>query len=350
MVRTEAVPCNFILVAAGNIETIKHMHPALRSRIRGYGYEVFMQETMPDSRENREKVARFIAQEVRKDGRIPHFSREAVEAIIEEARKRANRKRRLTLRFRELGGLIRVAGDIALEENAKLVTPTHITAAKRPARTLEQQMADKFIEQKKEYEVIVISGKRVGRVNGLAVMGGGSSYSGIILPIESQVTSGSKENKIVATGKLGDIAKEAIINVTAIVKRLFGKDLSKHDIFVQFLQTYEGVEGDSASIAVATTIISALHNVPIKQNFAMTGSLSVRGEVLPIGGATAKIEAAIEAGIEHVIVPKSNMSDIVLSKEKLAQIDIIPVETITQVLDKVLDWKGKESIRKKIQL
>ncbi len=349
MVRTEAVPCNFILVAAGNVETIKNMHPALRSRIRGYGYEVHMESTMPDNKENRMKIARFVAQEVVKDEKIPHFNKAAVEAMVEEARKRANRKKRLTMRFRELGGLIRAAGDLALEENAKLVTPAHVERAKGIARTLEQQIADKFIEQKKEYEVIVTKGKRVGRVNGLAVMGSGSTYSGIILPIESQVTPGGKESQIVATGKLGDIAQEAITNVSAIVKRIFGKDLSKHDIFIQFLQTYEGVEGDSASIAVATTIISALHHAPIKQNYAMTGSLSVRGEVLPIGGVTAKIEAAIEAGLEYVIVPKANVDDIVLNAEKTKKIKIVPVTRITEVLSQVIDWKGKQAILTKIK-
>ncbi len=342
MVRTEPVPCRFVLIAAGNVETIKNMHPALRSRIRGYGYEVYMQETMLDTPGNRMKIARFVAQEVVKDGKIPHFSKEAVQAMVEEARKRANRKQRLTLRFRDLGGLIRAAGDLALEEGATLVTPEHVERAKGAARTLEQQIADKFIEQKKEYEIIVTTGERVGRVNGLAVIGEGGIYSGIILPIESQVTAGGKESKITATGKLGEIAKEAVTNVSAIVKRIFGKDLEgKYDIFIQFLQTYEGVEGDSASIAVATTIISALHDVPIRQNYAMTGSLSVRGEVLPIGGVTAKVEAAIEAGIEHVIVPKANMKDIVLNEEKLARIDIIPVESITEVLERVIDWKGK---------
>src|SRR3989338_109537 len=80
MVRTEAVPCNFVLIAAGNLETLKHMHPALRSRIRGYGYEVYMKETMKDTEENRYRIAVFIAQEVKKDGRIPHFSTTAVDA------------------------------------------------------------------------------------------------------------------------------------------------------------------------------------------------------------------------------------------------------------------------------
>ncbi|MFH1133282.1 MAG: ATP-dependent protease LonB [Nanoarchaeota archaeon] len=349
MVRTEPVPCRFILVAAGNVETVKHMHPALRSRIRGYGYEVFMRETIKDTPENQDKIARFVAQEVTKDGKIPHFSYDAVQTIIKEARRMANRKAHLTLRLRELGGLVRAAGDIAVEKKAKVVTPEHIHAAQKVAKSLEAQIADQFIERKKEYEVIVTSGKRVGRVNGLAVIGTGSSFSGIILPIEAEVTPGGKESAIIATGKLGDIAKEAITNVSAIIKKYFGEDIKgKHDIYVQFLQTYEGVEGDSASIAVATAVISALKKIPIKQDYAMTGSLSVRGEVLPVGGVTSKVEAAIEAGIKYLIVPKSNLNDIIIDPEGLKKIKIIPVTGIAEVLKETLEWKGKEAVLRQI--
>ncbi|MBN2421783.1 ATP-dependent protease LonB [Candidatus Woesearchaeota archaeon] len=349
MVRTESVPCNFILVAAGNVETVAKMHPALRSRIRGYGYEVHMEETIQDTPENCDKIAVFVAQEIVKDNKIPHFSKAAVEAIVEEARKRANRKGHLTLRMRELGGLVRAAGDLAQEENAKIVKPEHIYRAKQVARTLEQQIADKYIERKKEYEIIRTAGKQVGRVNGLAVIGGGSAYSGIILPIESEVTPGGKESEFIATGKLGDIAKEAVKNVSAIIKKYFGTDIKgKYDIYVQFLQTYEGVEGDSASIAVATTIISALKRIPIKQDYAMTGSLSVRGEVLPVGGVTAKVEAAIDAGIKNVIVPKSNLRDIIIDKEKLKKIKIIPVTSISEVLKEALVWNKHKDVLGKI--
>ncbi len=348
MVRTEPVPCDFILVAAGNVETIKNMHPALRSRIRGYGYEVYMNETMPDTLENRKKIALFIAQEVIKDKKIPHFTKDAVLAIIEEARKRANRKGHLTLRLRELGGLVRAAGDLAAADKSKLVLAKHVMNAKTIARTLEQQIADKYIERKKEYDVIMTAGNKIGRVNGLAVIGGADTYSGIILPIESQVALGGKEKEIIATGKLGEIAKEAVKNVSAIIKKYFGQDIKKYDLYVQFLQTYEGVEGDSASIAVATSIISALKKIPIRQDTAMTGSLSVRGDVLPVGGVSSKIEAAIEAGIKRVIVPKANLNDIILSKEKLNRIKVIPVEKIEQVLKQALDWRGKQQILKKI--
>ncbi|MEK9185043.1 MAG: sigma 54-interacting transcriptional regulator, partial [Patescibacteria group bacterium] len=77
MVRSEACPTDFILVAAGNLETVKHVHPALRSRIRGYGYETYMNETIDDTPENRNKLYQFVAQEVQKDKKIPHFSKAA---------------------------------------------------------------------------------------------------------------------------------------------------------------------------------------------------------------------------------------------------------------------------------
>ena len=349
MVRTEPVPCSFILVAAGNFETLKHMHPALRSRIRGYGYEIYMNETMLDNPENQLKITKFVAQEVTKDKKIPHFSKNAVLTIIKEARRRANRKGHLTLRLRELGGLIRAAGDLALEKKSKLVEKEHIIEAKKIARTLEQQIADKYIERKKEYEVIITSGEKIGRVNGLAVIGGEEAYSGIILPIEAEVTPGGKKSEIIATGKLGKLAKEAVKNVSAIIMKYFGEDIKEtKDIYVQFLQTYEGVEGDSASIAVATAIISALKKIPVRQDTAMTGSLAVRGDVLPVGGVSAKVEAAIEAGVKRVIVPKSNMNDIVIEPKELKQIKIIPVEHISEVLKQALDWKNKQQILRKI--
>lgn len=348
MVRTEAVPCNFVLVAAGNVETVKNLHPALRSRIRGYGYEIFMKETMKDTTENQNKLYQFIAQEVKKDGRIPHFSKEAADEIINEARKRASRKGHLTLRLRGLGGLIRASGDLAKEEGAKQVQLEHIQKARKTARSLETQMADVYIERKKEYEVIKTTGKAVGRVNGLAVMGSGESYSGIILPIEAEVTPGGKEKEIIATGKLGEIAKEAIKNVSAIIMKYFGEDIKeKYDIYVQFLQTHEGVEGDSASIAVATAIISALKKIPIRQDTAMTGSLSVRGDVLAVGGVNSKVEAAIEAGLKQVVIPKANEKDISLPEEKKAKIKIIPVTNIKEVLQHTLDLrKNKNFLRK----
>lgn len=332
LTRTEPVPCDFVLVAAGNVNDLQNMHPALRSRIRGYGYEIYLNDTMPDTYENRDKLVRFVAQEVKKDTKIPPFSRGAVIAIIEEARRKAGRKHRLTLKLRELGGLIRAAGDIATSEGAKVIEEEHVRKAKGVAQTIEQQLSHQIIEMRKEYSVLETEGYEVGRVNGLAVLGDGSS--GLIMPIVAEVTPASSkfEGKVIATGKLGEIAKEAVDNVSAIIKKHMKKDVTLFDVHIQFLQSYSGVEGDSASISIAVAVLSAMEELPVRQDIAMTGSLSVRGQVLPVGGVTSKVEAAIDAGLSTVLVPKDNIEDIVLSSDRAKMIKIVSVETIIDVI------------------
>jgi Lon-like ATP-dependent protease len=348
MVKTEPVPCDFTMVTAGNLDALRGMHPALRSRIKGYGYEVYMSDTIPDNVENRQKLVRFVAQEVIRDGKIPHFDRSATEEIILEARRRAGRKGHLTLKLRDLGGLIRVAGDIARSENAGMTLSEHVLKAKSIARSVEQQLADQYLERRKDYKMFEQKGSQVGRVNGLAVMG---SDSGIMLPIMAEVTpaQSSSEGRIIATGMLKKIAREAVDNVSALIKKVSGSDTRLMDVHIQFIGTYEGVEGDSASISIATAVLSAFENIPVDQSVAMTGSLSVRGDVLPVGGVTYKIEAAAQAGIKTVIIPKSNMGDVMIEDEYKDKIEIVPVSNITEVLEKSLIGPEKKKLIKTIK-
>jgi Lon-like ATP-dependent protease len=178
-----------------------------------------------------------------------------------------------------------------------------------------------------------------------------SEFSGLVLPIVADVTpAGSQaEGKVIATGKLGDIAKESVLNISAIIKKYMGQDISKRDIHIQFIGTYEGVEGDSASLSVITAVISAMVGVPVRQDIAMTGSLSIRGTVLPIGGATAKVEAAVEAGIKKVIVPKSNLNDVLIEDKFKDKVEVIPVETLTDVIETALVGPGKDNLLKKLK-
>jgi len=348
MVSTDEVPCDFVLVASGNLQVLKGMHIALRSRIRGYGYEVFMKDSMKDSQENRNKLVQFIAQEVKKDGRIPHFSSEAVEEIIHEAQRRSGKKDELTLKLRDLGGLVRAAGDIAKGEAADSVTLEHVLSAKKLARTLEQQIADRYIDQRKTYSVFKSEGSKVGIVNGLAIIG---DRSGILLPIaaEAAPAQSKDEGKIIATGKLGEIAKEAVQNVSALIKKNTGTNISNHDIHIQFLQSYDGIEGDSASVSIATAVISALENVPVDQSVALTGSLSVRGDVMPVGGVTGKIEAAAQSGMKKVIIPESNMADVLIEERYKDDIQIIPVKNMSEVLENALIGTGKDGLVTKMR-
>jgi Lon-like ATP-dependent protease len=91
-------------------------------------------------------------------------------------------------------------------------------------------------------------------------------------------------------------------------------------------------------------VISALEELPIDQSVAMTGSLSVRGEVLPVGGVTPKIESAAEAGIRKVIIPKANEDDVLLEDKYADQVEVVPVETLDEVLDHALKGEEKDSL------
>jgi Lon-like ATP-dependent protease len=347
MVKTDPVPCDFIMVAAGNLDAIAGMHPALRSRIKGYGYELYMKDSMDDTPENRKKLVRFVSQEVRKDKKIPHFDRSGVEEIVREAMRRSGRKGHLTLILRDLGGLVRVAGDIARAEGAKYTTGEHVVNAKVMARSVEQQLADEYLEHRKDYKLFKTEGYEVGRVNGLAVVGD----SGVMLPIIAEVTPAQsrEEGRVIATGRLQEIAQEAVQNVSAVFKKFTGKDISRKDIHIQFVGTYEGVEGDSASISVATAVISSLENIPVNQRIAMTGSLSVRGDVLPVGGITPKIEAAVQAGIKEVLIPQSNLNDVLIEEKYKDKVKITPVVTIEDVLEHALEGKLKTKFIEKIK-
>ena len=340
MVQTEPVPTDFVMVAAGNLDAMENMHPALRSRIKGYGYEVYMDDTIEDTPEMRRKYARFVAQEVANDGRLPHFSDDAIEEVILTARRRAGRKGHLTLELRNLGGLVRVAGDIARGEDADRTTRDHVLQAKGRSRSIEQQLADEYIERRKDYELQLADGYVVGRVNGLAVMG---EDSGIVLPVMAEVTPSQGPGEVIATGQLKEMAQEAVSNVSAIIKKFSDEDITEKDIHIQFVQTgQQGVDGDSASITVATAVISALEGVGVDQSLAMTGSLSVRGDVLPVGGVTHKIEAAAKTGCDRVIIPEANLQDVMIEEEYEEMIEIIPVSHISEVLDVALEGEAEK--------
>jgi Lon-like ATP-dependent protease len=341
MVQTEPVPCDFIMVAAGNLDAMENMHPALRSRIKGYGYEVYMDDTIDDTPEMRRKYARFVAQEVENDGRLPHFTREAMEEIILEAQRRAGRKDHLTLELRDLGGLVRVAGDIARAENKEFTEREDVLEAKNRSRSIEQQLADEHIEHRKDYDVTINEGAVVGRVNGLAVLG---EDSGIVMPVMAEVAPSHGPGEVYATGNLQEMAEESVLNVSAIIKKYSDVNLSERDVHIQFVQA-DGVDGDSASITIATAVISTLEDIPINQNVAMTGSLSVRGDVLPVGGVTHKIEAAAKVGMDKVIIPAANQQDVMIEDEYKDQIEIIPVTHISEVLDVALEGEAdKETL------
>lgn len=147
-VKVNKVPSDFIFVGACNINELEGILPPLRSRILGAGYELLLDTTMPKTKENVDKLAQFFSQEVLLDQKIPHGTKGAVEEVVKEAERRAlevdDTKDGLTLRLRDLGGVIRLAGDLAKHEDSELIEAKHVKEAIKNSKSVEQQLVDKY--------------------------------------------------------------------------------------------------------------------------------------------------------------------------------------------------------------
>jgi ATP-dependent Lon protease len=146
-VRVEGVPCDFLFIGACNINDLKHITPPLRSRIRGDGYEVLMNAYMEDSPKNQESVSHFIAQEIIKDGKIPHAERKAVMLLLDEARdiaRRVDNAKGLTLRLRNLTGIIKMAGDMAMSAKKDVIEKKDVELAIKENKPIEEKVREKY--------------------------------------------------------------------------------------------------------------------------------------------------------------------------------------------------------------
>jgi ATP-dependent Lon protease len=147
-VRVDNVPCQFVLVAACNIADLPRILPPLRSRIQGDGYEVLLKTTMPDNEQNRLKLVQFMSQEIIQDDKIPPMDRKGIFEVIKQARLIADKvdgeEAALTLRLRELAGLVKVAGDLAVTNRESFITKQHVKTACDIAKPLEEQILEKY--------------------------------------------------------------------------------------------------------------------------------------------------------------------------------------------------------------
>ncbi|KNY29115.1 ATP-dependent protease LonB [Pseudobacteroides cellulosolvens] len=188
----------------------------------------------------------------------------------------------------------------------------------------------------------VSAGEFVGCINGLAVLG---SSTGVVIDIEATAIEAEDEKgKLTVTGiieeeeldgrghklKRAGTAKSSVDNVITVFKKVLGIECRKYDIHLNFPGGMP-IDGPSAGIAVFAAIYSAIKNIPVSSEIAMTGEISIKGKVKPVGGVTAKVEAAKMAGVKKVLIPKENWQEIY----KDIGIEVIPVEDINQVIEHV---------------
>lgn len=180
---------------------------------------------------------------------------------------------------------------------------------------------------------------RIGQVTGLAW----TEVGGDLLTIEAATVPG--KGKLTHTGHLGDVMKESIQAALTVVRSrsaLLGIDpecTQKSDIHIHVPEGATPKDGPSAGIAMCTALVSALTQIPVCKDIAMTGEITLRGEVLPIGGLKEKLLAAHRGGIKRVLIPHENVKDLQEIPENIkANLDIIPVRWIDQVLENALPY------------
>lgn len=302
------LPADFRLVGA-TTRTPEEIPPAIRSRC----LEIFFRSLLPDEVEI---IAKNAAEKI-------EFPLEA--GTLEVIKKYATNGR-------EAVNIIQIAAGIALTEGRSEIKISDVEWVIYSGQYSPRP--EKKIPPKPQ----------VGLANGLAVYG---PNMGALLEIEvSAVSAGPGSGKVVVTGMVEEeelgirgrtmrrksMARASVENVLTALRRTMGVDAGNYDIHVNFPGGMP-VDGPSAGITVATAIYSALKGIPVDNKVAMTGEVSVRGAVKPVGGIVAKVEAARRAGAAKVFIPRENFQELF---KCYGDIEVIPVDSLDEVIKEAL--------------
>ncbi len=220
-----------------------------------------------------------------------------------------------------------------------LITSQSKTPSKAPRKiSVTPKSLEKYLGVQRYDFGLAAAENQVGQVTGLAW----TSVGGELLTIESTLMPG--KGNIIRTGQLGDVMKESIEAARTVVrsraKRLgIPEDFyEKNDIHIHLPEGATPKDGPSAGIALTTALVSVLTNIPVRADVAMTGEITLRGEVLPIGGLKEKLLAAHRGGIKTVLIPQQNVKDLVEIPANIKNhLDIHPVKWIDEVLEYALE-------------
>jgi Lon-like ATP-dependent protease len=345
-----------IIVACCNNDTIQQLREegdgAFLSRIEDKGEIVYMESAVPETPETVRQAAQYVKQEVERiaeefqtawgdvlenEGMASvrkrcekifgrrlssrfrlttrEFSRDAVMEIIKEMRCRAS-DGKLTSILRPINGIIKSAVFEAIFRDAPYVAPEHVRVALEEHLSLEGAVQRDLARYKKDLKKYIDTiTDSIGYVVGLAVISSTASGQmfGQPLPIHGQVDAGGSD-RVVASGKIGDIALAAAQNVRASIRRILKQIGAPHmgyEMHIEYIQAHGGVEGDSASAAIDVALISDFIRQPVNAQFAVTGSLT--GDIiLAVGGVTEKLRSIMEPslGMAGACIPWQNKHDI----------------------------------------
>lgn len=344
----EPIPFDVKVILIGSPELYYALHQYDRDFKEIFKVKADFDTTMERSEENINMYASFICTLCKKEN-LRHLDKSGIAAVIEYSSRLAEDQSKLSTWFAQVTDIIKEAAHYAEEEGVEYTTVKHIERAleeKVYRSNLIEQKMEKMIE---EGTILVdTAGEKIGQINGLSVLGLGDFAFG--KPSRITVSVGVGKKGIIDIEREaqmgGPIHTKGVQILSGFLNDRYAKEfpLSLTARLV-FEQSYSGVEGDSASSTELYGILSALSGKPIKQHFAVTGSVNQKGEVQAIGGVNEKLEGYFQLckargldGEHGVVIPASNVKNLMLKHEivdaiKSGQFHIFPVSTIDEGIE-----------------
>ncbi|MFN3533871.1 MAG: Lon protease family protein [Desulfatiglandales bacterium] len=303
------------------------------------------------------RFAKFVRSVSEEEGLRP-FSRSAVALLVEEAVRMAGRQEKISIRFPMLADIMREADFYALQEGKEVVERSHVEAALE-ARIYRNNLLEEHIQEAIDRGTLLIDveGEVVGQVNGLAVYTVGGYTFGKPTRITASTSMGRAG--IINIEREADLSgsthNKGVLILAGYLRKKYAQDKPlTMSASIAFEQSYSGVDGDSASSTELYAILSSLANVPIKQYIAVTGSVNQKGEIQAIGGVNEKIEGFFRCcekkgmtGRQGVMIPKSNLRDLMLRREVVnavreGKFHIYAVSTVDEGIEILTGMKAGE--------
>ena len=346
--KPEPIEVNVKVVLLGDAYSYQVLYSADPDFRKIFKVKADFDTVMDRNEESVQRYAEFISRMADKE-KVAPFDRAAVAAVVEQGVRLAGRQSKLSTRFSDVADLVREASHWAREENSDVVGEHHVDRAISERVDRLNLLESKIRELIRDGVLMIdIDGARVGQVNGLSVYDLGDYRFGNPTKITAAVATG--RGGIINIEREADLSGRTHNKGMLILAGYFRSRFAQRrpvslSASVAFEQSYSGVDGDSASSTELYALLSALSDIPIRQDLAVTGSVNQKGEVQAIGGVNQKAEGFFDVcrmqgltGKQGVLIPESNVNDLMLRKDVVAAIEagkfhIYPVRTVEEGIE-----------------
>ncbi len=348
----EPIPLDVKIVLFGDRETWMLLQEYDAEFAELFRVTADFENEMQRTPESQLLYSKFIASLVM-EKKLLHCDQKAVARVIEHSARMAEHQDRLSLHAADIANLLRESDYWARQTGARMIRAAHVEQALASARHRSTRIRDQFYDSIRDGTTLVsTTGQRVGQVNALSVLSTGGFEFGLSNRITATCYYGDGDiidiERDVKLG--GNIHSKGIMILTSWLASHFARAEPMHlSASLTFEQNYGEVDGDSASLAELCALVSALSEIPVRQDLAITGSVNQFGEVQPIGGANEKIEGFFQTcrlmgavATQGVILPHTNVQNLMLESDVLqavrdGQFSIYAVKTAEEAISLLLD-------------